>query len=96
MSLMSEVFIWVTLIVRPRTAPAAEILFLRQTVGLLSGASRPPNRLTNTARLILVFWSRLCDWKDALMIVKPETLIIVGLFCFMLWHELSPILRVDL
>jgi hypothetical protein len=22
-----------------------------------------------------VFWSRLCDWKDALVIVKPETLI---------------------
>jgi len=35
-----------------------------------------PSRLTEAARLSLVFWSKLCDdWKSALVIVKPETLI---------------------
>jgi hypothetical protein len=41
-----------------------------------------PSRLTEAARLSLVFWSKLCDdWKSALVIVKPETLI--G------WHSAS-------
>src|SRR6516164_3397044 len=35
-----------------------------------------PSRLTEAARLSLVFWSKLCDdWKSALVVVKPETLI---------------------
>jgi putative transposase len=75
MSLMSEVFIWVTLIVRPRTVLAAEILFLRKQLAFYQEHQIAPKRLTNAARLSLVLWSRLCDWKDALMIVKPDTLI---------------------
>src|SRR5262249_32597367 len=34
-----------------------------------------PRRLTNAARLSLVFWSRFFEWKAALLIVKPATLI---------------------
>ena len=45
---------------------SAEILFLRQV---------QTHRLDDSARASLVFWSRLFDWKDALVIVKPETLI---------------------
>jgi putative transposase len=36
---------------------------------------QPPHRLDDCARATLVFWSRLFDWKDALVVVKPETLI---------------------
>jgi hypothetical protein len=72
---MSEISIWLTLIVCPRAALAAEILFLCKQLAFYQEHQVPPKRLTNAARLILVFWSRLCDWKDALMIVKPETLI---------------------
>jgi hypothetical protein len=50
-------------------------LFLRKQLDFYQEHQVPPKRLTNAARLILVFWSRLCDWKDALMIVKPDTLI---------------------
>ncbi|MGO9302156.1 MAG: hypothetical protein ACLP3R_00440 [Candidatus Korobacteraceae bacterium] len=32
-------------------------------------------RLTDAARIALVFWSRWLDWKQALTIVQPETLI---------------------
>jgi putative transposase len=34
-----------------------------------------PRRLTNAARLSLVFWSRFFEWKSALVVVKPATLI---------------------
>jgi transposase InsO family protein len=40
-----------------------------------------PRRLTDAARLTLVLWSKLCDWRSALVIVKPGTL--VG------WHRKS-------
>jgi transposase InsO family protein len=38
-----------------------------------------PRRLTDAARSSLALWSRLFDWTNALVIVKPETLI--------LWHR---------
>jgi len=34
-----------------------------------------PRRLNDSARFSLILWSRLCNWKEALVIVKPETLI---------------------
>jgi hypothetical protein len=34
-----------------------------------------PRRLTDAARICLVLWSRLFNWREALVIVKPETLI---------------------
>jgi putative transposase len=34
-----------------------------------------PRRLTDAARIALVLWSRCFDWKQALTIVQPETLI---------------------
>jgi len=34
-----------------------------------------PRRLTDAARFSLVFWSRFFEWKSALLIVKPATLI---------------------
>src|SRR6202022_1293015 len=34
-----------------------------------------PRRFTDAARISLVLWSRLFDWKEALVIVQPETLI---------------------
>jgi hypothetical protein len=34
-----------------------------------------PRRLTDAARISLVLWSKFCDWRSALVIVKPETLI---------------------
>lgn len=38
-------------------------------------SGRQPHRLDDSDRASLVFWSRLFEWKDALVIVKPETLI---------------------
>jgi hypothetical protein len=57
---------------RARSAVSAEILFLRKQLAFYPVR---PRRLTDSARFSLVFWSRLFDWKEALVIVKPETLI---------------------
>jgi hypothetical protein len=34
-----------------------------------------PRRLADAARLSLVLWSRLFDWKEALAIVTPATFV---------------------
>ena len=62
-------------ILRSRSAVSAEILFLRKQLAFYEEHQIRPRRLTDTARFSLVFWSRLFDWKKALVIVKPETLI---------------------
>jgi hypothetical protein len=40
-----------------------------------------PGRLTDAARLSLVLWSGLFDWKEALTVVTPAT--------FVRWHRKS-------
>ena len=56
-------------IARPRTAVAAEVLFLRKQLAYYQDHNIRPGRLTDAARLSLVLWSRLFDWKEALAIV---------------------------
>jgi putative transposase len=60
---------------RARSAVSAEILFLRKQLAVYQEHQVRPRRLTDSARFSLVLWSRLFDWKEALVIVKPETLI---------------------
>ena len=62
-------------VIRSRTAVSAEILFLRKQLAFYQEHQIRPRRLTDSARFSLVFWSRLFAWKEALVIVKPETLI---------------------
>src|SRR6185369_8347075 len=54
---------------------AAENLFLRKQLAFYQERQTRPRRLTDAARFSLALWSRLFDWKEALVIVKPETLI---------------------
>ena len=62
--------------VRARSSQLAENLFLRKQLAFYQEHQIRPRRLTEAARLSLVFWSKLCDdWKSALVIVKPETLV---------------------
>ena len=63
------------LTLRRRTAVSAEILVLRKQLAFYQEHQIRPRRLTDSARFSLVLWSRLFDWKEALVIVKPETLI---------------------
>jgi len=56
-------------------ALVAENLALRRQLGQFLERGQRPRRASNATRLVLVLLSRLFDWKDALVIVKPETLI---------------------
>ena len=66
---------FMNVVARSRTAVAAEVLFLRKQLAYYQEHQIRPRRLTDAARLSLVFWSRLFDWKEALTVVTPETLI---------------------
>jgi putative transposase len=66
-------FMW--LAVSSRAELSAEVLFLRKQLAFYKEHQVQPGKLTDAARFSLVLWSHLFDWRAALMIVKPETLI---------------------
>ena len=60
---------------RTRSQSAIEILALRHRLGVLGRSAKRP-RLTNVDRGLWVLLSRRwCRYKDALVIVKPDTVI---------------------
>jgi putative transposase len=58
-----------------RAELSAEVLFLRKQLAFYREHQVRPRKLTDAAWFSLVLWSRLFNWREALMIVKPETLI---------------------
>ena len=66
-------FLW--LAVSSRAELSAELLFLRKQLAFYREHQVPPRKLTDAARFSLVLWSHLFNWRAALMIVKPGTLI---------------------
>ena len=79
LSVVSELFgnllRFVNAAVRSQGSLVAENLFLRKQLAFYQERKVRPGRLTDAARLTLVLWSRWFHWKDALIIVKPGTLI---------------------
>ena len=73
--LVADGLLFFRLLFRSRTALSGEILFLRKQLAFYEERQVRPRRLNDSARFSLVLWSRLCNWKGALVIVKPETLI---------------------
>ncbi len=66
---------FIRLCLRPTTAIAAENLFLRKQLGLFVERKVKPRRATDSIRFTLARLSRRFDWREALIIVKPDTLI---------------------
>lgn len=66
-------FGWLTL--RRDHALAAENLFLRKQLAFYQERGTRPRRLDPATRVALVFLSKLFDWRDALVIVQPATLV---------------------
>ncbi len=58
-----------------RRALVAENLFLRKQLAFYREHQVRPRPLTDSARFSLALLSRWFEWKDALAIVKPDTLI---------------------
>src|SRR5258708_1650709 len=60
---------------RSRSQLAAENLFLRKQLALYAERRVRSRRADDATRITLVVLARLIDWRAALRIVKPETLI---------------------
>jgi putative transposase len=63
------------LCLRPSPSLAAENLFLREQLALYQERHVKPRRATNTTQMALIWLSRWFDWRRALAIVQPATLI---------------------
>ena len=57
-----------------RSALAAENLFLRKQLALYQERQVRPRRATDATRLIMIWAARLFDWKETLVMVRPQTL----------------------
>ena len=60
---------------RRRRSVEAENLFLRRQLALYQERGVRPRRVDAATRVSLALLSRLFDWRDALVVVRPETLI---------------------
>src|SRR5215470_5181173 len=63
------------LTLRSPSALAAENLFLRKQLGLYIERQKKPRRATSRIRFTLTQLAKLFEWRDALTVVKPDTLI---------------------
>ena len=65
-------FIWLAL--RPQGALAVENLFLRKQLAMYQERNLKPRRPDTPLRVALLLLSRLFDWRNALVVVQPQTL----------------------
>ena len=75
LSVFIDALTFVRLTIRSRTALAAENLFLRKQLALYIERKRKPQQSTDSIRFTLAQLSKCFEWRNALTIVKPDTLI---------------------
>jgi putative transposase len=75
LAVLWELAQFVTTTLQSQTSLVAENLVLRKQLAFYQEHKLRPQPLTDAGRFTLVLWSRLFDWKSALVIVKPDTLI---------------------
>ncbi len=73
--LLADLVGLIALSLRPRKSIEAENLFLRRELALFKERGITPRRVDAATRLSLALLSRLFDWRDALVVVRPETMI---------------------
>jgi putative transposase len=73
--LVGEIFCWWALSFRSSRSIKAENLLLRRQLGLHIERGVKPRRIDPVTRISLTVLSRLFSWRDALVVVRPETLI---------------------
>src|SRR5262245_32831133 len=75
LALLIDAARFLVLYLRPAPALAAENLFLRKQLAQYQERQVKPKRANDAIRLALVWLSRFFDWRAALVMVKPATLI---------------------
>ncbi|MDB6045331.1 MAG: hypothetical protein JWM63_3882 [Gammaproteobacteria bacterium] len=73
--LVCETLWWLRLAVRSNRSIKAENLFLRRQLALYIERGATPRRIDLVTRIGLTLVSRCFNWRDALVVVRPETLI---------------------
>jgi putative transposase len=73
--LFGEVWRFLLLCLHPSAALAAENLFLRKQLALYQERHIQPKRATNTTRIALIWLAHWFDWRPALAVVQPVTLL---------------------
>src|ERR1700681_4831644 len=66
---------WWILAFRSTRSINAENLFLRRQLALYIERGVRPRRVDSVTRIALTILSRFFDWRDALVVVRPETLL---------------------
>ena len=87
LQLIADFVVYLGLLIRPRKAIAAENLFLRRQLALYQERKVDPRRIDPATRITLALLSKLFNWRDALVVVQPKTLIRWHRAGFrLLWH----------
>src|ERR1700675_1369548 len=73
--ILADLVHFVCLGLRSRSSLAAENLFLRKQLAFYQERKVKPRRADNPTRLTLVLLSRWFNWRDALTVVRPKTLV---------------------
>src|SRR6266446_3568437 len=73
--LLIDLIALLALAFRRRRATAAEILVLRRQIALYKERGIKPRRIDAVTRISLALLSRFFNWQDALVVVRPETMI---------------------
>jgi putative transposase len=73
--LLTDLIALTALAFRRRRATAAEILILRRQIALYKERGVKPRRIDAVTRISLALLSRFFNWRDALVVVRPETMI---------------------
>ena len=63
------------LLLRPTRSVQAENLFLRRQLALFKERGIQPRRVDSATRISLAILARCCEWRDALFVVRPNTMI---------------------
>ena len=74
-SVVCDVIRLTALAARSHSALAAENLFLRKQLALFQERKVRPRRADDSTRWVMATLSRMFQWRDALVNVKPDTLI---------------------
>jgi putative transposase len=73
--LVRDLLHFVALVNTTHNRLAAENLFLRKQLAFFVERKVKPRRLNGAARIALVVLARLIDWRQLLVVVRPETLV---------------------
>jgi putative transposase len=73
--LIGDAVRWVVLLFRANEAVQAENLFLRRQLALYIERGVQPRRIDAASRVSLALWAKLFDWRGALVVVQPATMI---------------------